>query len=108
MVNADLFPLLGVTPMLGRGFIPEEDKPGDSGRVVLLSQELFRKRFNSNPDVVGQSMVLDGKNYSIVGVMPQAFQFPIQNEPVELWTTVAGDMEGEIRSLMKEARTTCR
>ena len=60
-----------------------------------MSQDLFRKRFNSNPDAVGKSMVLNGKPYNIIGVMPQSFQFPIQNEPVELWTTVAGDMEGK-------------
>lgn len=95
VVNGDLFPLLGVAPVIGRGFLPDEDKPGESGRVVLLSQELFQKRFNSDPSVVNQSMVLDGKNYTIVGVMPQAFQFPIQNEPVELWTTVALDREGK-------------
>jgi len=95
VVNADLFPLLGVAPMLGRGFLPDEDKPGDTGRVVLLSQELFQKRFGSDPNVVGQSMVLDGKSYTIVGVMPRAFQFPIQNDPVELWTTVALDREGK-------------
>jgi putative ABC transport system permease protein len=95
VVNADLFPLLGVAPVLGRGFLPDEDKPGESGRVVVLSQELFQKRFNSDPNTVGQSMVLDGKNFTVVGVMPQAFQFPIQNEPVELWTTAAIDREGE-------------
>ena len=95
IVNADLFPLLGVAPVIGRGFLPDEDKPGESGRVVLLSQELFQRRFNSDPNVVNQSMVLDGKNYTIVGVMPSAFQFPIQNEPVELWTTVALDREGK-------------
>jgi putative ABC transport system permease protein len=95
VVNADLFPLLGAVPVIGRGFRPEEDKPGDSGRVVLLSQELFQKRFNSDQNVVGQSMLLDGKNYTVVGVMPQAFQFPIQNEPVEFWTTVAIDREGK-------------
>lgn len=95
VVNADLFPLLGVAPMIGRGFLPNEDKPGDSGRVVMLSQSLFQKRFNSDPNIVNQSLVLDGKNYTIVGVMPSAFQFPIQNEPVELWTTVAVDREGK-------------
>jgi putative ABC transport system permease protein len=94
VVNADLFPLLGVSPVLGRGFLPDEDKPGEHGRVVVLSQDLFQKRFNSDPNVIGQSLVLDGKNYSIVGVMPRAFQFPIQNEPVEFWTTVAVDREG--------------
>jgi putative ABC transport system permease protein len=95
VVNADLFPLLGVAPAVGRGFLPDEDKPGESGRVVILSQELFQKRFNADPNVINQSMVLDGKPYTIVGVMPNAFQFPIQNEPVELWTTVAGDREGK-------------
>jgi putative ABC transport system permease protein len=95
VVNADLFPLLGVNPVIGRAFLPDEDKPGESGRVVLLSQELFQKRFNSDPNVVNQSMMLDGKNYTIVGVMPEAFQFPIQNDPVELWTTVALDREGK-------------
>jgi putative ABC transport system permease protein len=95
VVNADLLPLLGVTPLLGRGFLPDEDKPGEKGRVVLLSQQLFQKRFNADPNVVGQSVVLDGKAFSIVGVMPAAFQFPIQNDPVELWTTVAVDREGE-------------
>jgi putative ABC transport system permease protein len=95
VVNADLFPLLGVAPMIGRGFLPDEDKPGESDRVVVLSQGLFQKRFNSNPNIVNQSMVLDGRNYTIVGVMPNDFQFPIQNEPVELWTTVALDREGK-------------
>jgi putative ABC transport system permease protein len=95
VVNADLFPLLGVTPALGRGFLADEDKPGDTGRVVILSQQFFEKRFNSDPGVLNQPMVLDGKNYTIVGVMPHAFQFPLQNEPVELWTTVALDREGK-------------
>jgi putative ABC transport system permease protein len=96
VVNADLFSLLDVAPAIGRGFLPEEDNPGDSGRVVILSQELYQKRFNSDPNVIGrQSIVLDGKTYTIVGVMPHAFQFPIQNEPVELWTTVALDREGK-------------
>jgi putative ABC transport system permease protein len=95
VVNADLFPLLGVAPMFGRGFLPAEDNPGEGGRVAVLSQTLFQKRFNSDPNIVNQSMVLDGKNYTIVGVMPAEFQFPVQNEPVELWTTVAVDREGK-------------
>lgn len=95
VVSADLFPLLGMTPMLGRVFRGDEDKPGESGRVVLLSQQLFQQRFNSDPNTVGQSITLDGKSYTVIGVMPRQFQFPIQNEPVELWTTIAGDAEGE-------------
>jgi len=95
VVNADLFPLLGVAPVIGRGFRADEDNPGENGRVVLLSQQLFQKRFNSDPHVVNQSLTLDGKIYTIVGVMPGAFQWPVQNEPVELWTTVAVDREGK-------------
>ncbi len=94
VVNADLLPMLGVAPVIGRGFLPAEDDPGEGGRVVILSQALFQKRFGSDPNVVGQGMVLDGKNHTIVGVMPHSFQFPIQNDPVELWTTVADDKEG--------------
>ncbi len=95
VVNADLFPMLQASPIIGRAFRPEEDKPGESGRVVLLSQQLFQKRFGADPNVINQSMVLDGKPYAIVGVMPEAFQFPVQNDPVDLWTTVAVDREGE-------------
>ena len=95
VVNADIFPLLGMAPMIGRGFLPDEDKPSGTGRVVVLSQELFQKRFNADAALLNQSITLDGTNYTIIGVMPRAFQFPLQNEPVELWTTVAGDASGK-------------
>lgn len=94
IVNADLFQLLGVTASLGRTFLPDEDKPGD-GRVVILSNRLWRTHFNSDPGVLGNSLVLDGKNFTVVGVMPEGFQFPVQNEPVELWSTIAGEASGE-------------
>ncbi len=91
VVNADLFPLLGVAPILGRPFRPEEDKPGDSGRVVLLSHRLWHQRFNADPNVLGRSLVLGGKNYLVAGVMPQGFQFPVGGETIDLWSTVAVD-----------------
>jgi putative ABC transport system permease protein len=94
VVNADMFTLLGAEPLLGRGFLPDEDKPVSSGRVVVLSQELFQQRFNSDAGLLNQSITLDGASYTVVGVMPRAFQFPVQNESVELWTTVAGDTSG--------------
>jgi putative ABC transport system permease protein len=94
VVTANLFKVLGVAPILGRTFLPDEDKPGDTGRVVILSQTLFQRHFNSDAGVLNQSVILDGKNYTIVGVMPGSFEFPIQNEPVELWTTIAGDATG--------------
>jgi len=95
VVTADLFPLLGVQPMLGRMFLPDEDKPTETGRVVILSQGLFQRRFNSDPSIINQSITLDGISFTVVGVMPASFEFPIQNDPVELWTTIAGDASGK-------------
>jgi putative ABC transport system permease protein len=95
VVTSDLFPLLGVAPMYGRTFVPDEDKPGDSGRVVVLSQALFQRFFSGDPNIVNQQITLDGQSYTVVGVMPQSFEFPIQNEPVELWTTISSDASGK-------------
>lgn len=95
VVTADLFPLLGVAPMLGRTFLPDEDKPSETGRVVILSHALFQNRFNGDPSLLNQTITLDGIRFTVVGVMPPGFGFPIQNDPVELWTTIAGDASGK-------------
>src|ERR1041385_2327899 len=95
VVTADLFSLLGVQPMLGRTFVPDEDKPSETGRVVVLSHALFQNRFGSDPSIINQAITLDGKKFTVVGVMPRDFEFPIQNDPVELWTTIAGDASGK-------------
>src|SRR5213594_2573349 len=94
VVTADLFSLLGVEPIAGRNFLPEEDKPTETGRVVILSERLFATRFNSDRSVLNHPITLDGKTYTIVGVMPHGFEFPIQNEPLDLWTTIADDAAG--------------
>ena len=94
VVTADLFPLLGVQPMLGRVFLPDEDKPAQTGRVVVLSHALFQKRFNGDASILNQAITLEGIKFTVIGVMPPSFEFPIQNEPVELWTTIAGDASG--------------
>ena len=95
VVTADLFPLLGVAPLHGRTFTVEEDNPSTSGRVVILSQQLFQRRFNSDPSILNQTITLAGRPFTVVGVMPATFEFPIQNDPVDLWTTIAGDAEGK-------------
>ena len=95
VVTADLFPLLGVAPLHGRVFLPDEDKPSETGRVAIISEQLFRKRFGADPAIVNQAITLDGISFTVVGVMPDSFEFPIQNEPVELWTTIAGDASGK-------------
>jgi len=95
VVTSDLFPLLSVAPMLGRTFLPDEEKPSSTGRVAIISQQLFRKRFGSDASILNQPITLDGVSFTVVGVMPDSFEFPIQNEPVELWTTIAGDASGK-------------
>ncbi len=84
-VTQDLFPMLGIGPMLGRLFVPGEDKEG-ADREVILSHKLWQRRFSSDPNVLGKAIVLDGNGYVIVGVMPQQFQFaPFWATKAELW-----------------------
>ena len=100
VVSAELFPLLGVRPILGRTFLSEEDSPGagDSGLPVVLSHGLWRQRFGADPAIVGRTIDLDNRSFTVVGVMPAGFQFPIQSGPIDFWTTIAVDlveMQGE-------------
>jgi putative ABC transport system permease protein len=84
--TANLFPLLGVEPVLGRVFRPEEDQPG-AGEVVVISYGLWRRRFGGSPDAVGSRVRLDGTDYTIIGVMPQTFYFPERQHSV--WIPLA-------------------
>jgi predicted permease len=120
-VTASLFPLLGVIPARGRTFLEEEHQPGRPAyshpadgtaeaigriregsadqRVVLLSQGLWRRRFDSDPSLLGETITLDGAGFTVVGIMPAEFNFPQMQgaagqlvEP-ELWVPliVTGD-----------------
>ncbi len=80
-VGADLFHVLGVTPMLGRGFQPDEDRPGGP-RAVILGHGLWQRRFGGDPGIVGRTLTFDGRAHPVVGIMPRGFMFP---EGVELW-----------------------
>jgi predicted permease len=73
-VSAAFFPLLGVKPMIGRSFSPEEDKSG-SDPVVMLSEGLWRSRFGGAPEIIGKTLILDGTGYRIIGVVPKHFYF---------------------------------
>src|SRR5437762_3327891 len=86
--SATLFPLLGVQPRLGRSFLEEEDQPGRD-RVVMLSDSLWRRRFQSNPGVVGRKITLDGVPFEVVGVLPASFRTPWLGGPVDLWKPFA-------------------
>lgn len=80
----DYLPLLGLVPEVGRGFTPDEDRPGGAD-VVLLSHGLWQRRFGGRADVVGQILNLDGRPHVVIGVLPQnASRFPMNQ--VALWT----------------------
>ena len=74
-VSGDFFEMIGVEPMLGRSFTPEEDKPG-ANRVVVISHNLWQDTFGSDPDLIGKQITLNDRNYSVIGIMPAGFNFP--------------------------------
>ncbi|MEW5928798.1 MAG: ABC transporter permease [Gemmatimonadota bacterium] len=86
-VTHGLFPLLGVRPALGRGFLPEDDRPG-AEPVVILGHETWRSRFGGRADVVGSKAVVNGIPTTVVGVMPRGFRFPVK---AELWVPARPD-----------------
>jgi putative ABC transport system permease protein len=80
-VSGDLLSVLGVQPMLGRGFAQEEDKAGNN-QVVILSHNLWQRRFGSDPAIVGRTLTLNGIGCSVIGIMPPGFAFPRE---AEIW-----------------------
>lgn len=79
----NLFPTLGVKPALGRGFNAEDDSPSANGMVVL-SWALWKRRFGGDASILNQTIRLDAKSYTVIGIMPAWFTFPEQR--VQLWT----------------------
>jgi putative ABC transport system permease protein len=88
-VSPNLFSLLGVTPALGRAFVPEEETSGRD-RVVVLSHDFWAVRFGGDSGVIGGTLTLDGQPHEVVGVMPEGFRFPDQAS-VALWNPLAFD-----------------
>ena len=74
VVTANMFQVLGVEPRLGRSFLNEEDRAGH--RVVILADSLWRRRFGSDPSLVGRNIMLDGEGWQVVGILPPGFEFP--------------------------------
>jgi putative ABC transport system permease protein len=85
-VGGEFFTLLGVQPALGRAFLPEEDQPG-RGAVVMLSDGLWRRTFGGDPSVVGREIRLDGRVFTVVGVMPASLDYTLFGE--QLWVPAA-------------------
>ncbi len=76
VVSADLFPLLGVNPIRGRTFGAEECKAGHND-VLVISERLWQRKFNRDASILGRKILADGKPFTIVGVMPASFEFPL-------------------------------
>jgi putative ABC transport system permease protein len=84
-VTANFFPLIGVQPLLGRTFLPEEEEPGRN-QEIILSYGLWEQRYGSDPNVLKRVIKVDGKSFNIVGVMKKGFDFPM---PAEAWIPLA-------------------
>lgn len=89
IVTADFFSVIGETPLLGRTFLPEEDKP-HAPLVALLSYSLWQRRFGGDAAIVGKTIHLDSAPATVVGIMPSGFDFP---NHVELWAPAQLDFE---------------
>jgi predicted permease len=89
IVSWDLLPLLGVNPQLGRGFTKDEEKRGT--KVVLISHSLWQSQFAGDKGVVGHTIQLSGDPFTVIGVMPASFRFPITEPKTGVWTTFAVD-----------------
>ena len=104
-VSANLFPLLGVAPMLGRNILPEEDQP-DRNREMILSYGLWTRRFNSDRGIIGRSVEVNGHSATIIGVMPPDFDFPMRlastvrtpSQHMDFWAPLGLDPAKEDRN----------
>jgi predicted permease len=85
-VTANFFPLLGVQPLLGRSFTPEEDRPGGS-KAVVLSYGLWQSRYGGDRNILSREILLNGEKHAVVGVMPASFQFFAKD--VRVWVPIA-------------------
>lgn len=104
-VSVNLFAVLGATPALGRAFVAGEDKDGND-RVVILSDALWRRRFGGDSTVVGRTIVLSGAPYTVVGVMPPAFQYPTRD--AQAWVPIVLDPRELTRETTQNYRVVAR
>ena len=87
-VSANYFDVLGTRPVLGRGFLPEEDLRPDGAPVVVLSHHLWADRFNSDPQIVGRILTLNSHPFTVVGVAPEEFHGSFVGLSTDLWVPV--------------------
>jgi predicted permease len=82
--SADFFQVLGVSPARGRSFLPKEDEPGGAD-VAVVSDGFWHSHFGGNEGLLGRTLTLDGKNVTVVGILPPNFRFPLQFPEPDIW-----------------------
>jgi putative ABC transport system permease protein len=92
-VSAEFFDVLGIKLVLGRNFSRQDEAAGGGpgGMKVILSHAFWQRHFNGAKDALGRTLMLDRQSYTVIGVMPAGFQYPIQTEPLDLYVTIAED-----------------
>ena len=92
-VSAEFFDVLGIKPQMGRAFTRDDELPGGgpAGFTVIISHDFSRRHYGADPNVIGRTIVLDRRPYTIAGVLPPGFQFPIQSDPIDFYVTIAED-----------------
>ncbi|MBO0861124.1 MAG: ABC transporter permease [Chloracidobacterium sp.] len=98
--SADLFATLGVAPAIGRSFTLEEDTHGGA-RAVILNDNLWRRRFGADPQVIGRTLTLGGQSRTVIGIMPPGFRFL---DEIELWLPLALDVNQQLSRQGNEVR----
>src|SRR5205085_10997728 len=92
-VSGEFFDVVGIKPQLGRAFTRDQEQAGGGpgGFTVIISHDFWQRHYGADPNVVGRAITLDRRSYTIAGVMPAGFQFPIQNDPIDFYVTTAED-----------------
>jgi predicted permease len=93
VVSGNYFDVLGVRIALGRGFRPDEDRPGSPVRVAVLSHAIWQQRFAGDPRIVGRTLTLNGHAYTVIGVAPRGFSGPTLGRAAEVWVPLAVQQE---------------
>lgn len=96
-VSAELFPLLGVNPLLGRTFSTEEERSG-SGGLIVISHDLWLRRFNGDPKIINQNLLIGSQSRTVLGVMPEGFKFPVGARQVDFWLPLIANIPPPARA----------
>jgi putative ABC transport system permease protein len=92
LTTADLWPLTGVHPILGRGISPSEDVPGHAP-VVVISENMWERRFGRTPQIIGRQIRLGSQPKTVIGVMPRGFKFPLDAPATDFWMSLGQSVQ---------------